>query len=47
MYSPFDRNEDHMLELPLTWEPLDSKRPLPDGEGKKARLSFSYRDQIT
>jgi hypothetical protein len=33
--SPTDRNDLLELELPRAWEPLDSLRPLSDGEGQE------------
>jgi hypothetical protein len=34
VHSPVDQNDDLMLELSRSWEPLDNPRTLPKGEGE-------------
>jgi hypothetical protein len=44
---PADRNEDHRLELPRAWDPLDSSSTLPYGEGEAPNDGFLNGDQTT
>lgn len=39
-----ERNESPLLELLRAWEPEDSSRPLPVGEGKEVQFGLPHGD---
>ena len=44
-HSLTDHNDDSKLEQPEAWDPIDSSRSLPLGEGEETRHSFPYENQ--
>lgn len=40
--NPANRNDRYKLELSKVWEPSDSQRPTPDGEGQASHCGLLY-----